>query len=272
MTKASIACVQMTSTPYVTDNLEQAALLIAEAARTEAQLIVLPEMFATMGMDQLDKVRQGEAAGRGPIQDFLHAQALQYGVWLVGGTIPIAVADKPARVRAACLVMNDKGEQVARYDKIHLFDVHVASSAETFAESRTIAPGNESVVLDTPVGRMGLAVCYDLRFPEMFRQMLEQNIELLVLPTAFTYATGAAHWDVLVRARAIENQIYVAAACQSGTHANGRKTYGHSMVVNPWGEVIASLPASPGIITAEIDLDYQKKIRQDFPALTHRTI
>lgn len=264
-----IACLQMTSTPDVATNLAAASALIADAARTQARLIVLPEMFATMGMDQTDKVRQKEAPGHGPIQDFLQAEARKHKVWLVGGTIPLAIDNNPEKVRAACLVINDKGEQVARYDKMHLFDVHVASSAESFAESRTIEAGQEVVVIDTPLGRMGLAVCYDLRFPEMFRSMHAKEIEFLVLPTAFTYTTGAAHWDVLVRARAIENLMYVAAACQSGSHVNGRKTYGHSMIVNPWGEVLAALPSGTGIITAEIDRDYEKKLRQEFPALNH---
>ncbi len=270
-----VACVQMTSTSDVTQNLSAAKKLIQQAVEQQARLVVLPEMFALMGMDQMDKLKQREKIGSGPIQDFLREQSAQHKIWLVGGTIPIAVANNSEKARAACLLFNDHGECVARYDKVHLFDVDLLDvnrrgKQESYRESKIIEPGGEVVVIPTPFGRLGLAVCYDVRFPELFRQMLSKQVEIIVLPTAFTYTTGVAHWDVLVRARAIENLSYVIAACQTGVHVNGRKTYGHSMMVNPWGEVIVSLPQEPGVIVAEIDLEKLHQVRHDFPALAHR--
>jgi len=269
---ARIASIQMTSTENVQQNLDMAGVLIQQAVEQGAGLIVLPEMFALMGMDQFDKVRLRETFHQGPIQDFLQEQAKQHRIWLVGGTIPIAISNDKSRARAACLVYNDKGELVARYDKVHLFDVHLRKSKEEYFESKTMEPGDKVVVVPTPFGRIGLAVCYDVRFPELFRRMHEQQVEIIILPTAFTYTTGMAHWDILVRARAIENLAYVVAACQTGVHPNGRKTYGHSMIVNPWGDVIAVLPEAIGVLVKDIDLDYLKELRQDFPVLTHRRL
>jgi predicted amidohydrolase len=265
-----IACVQMTSTHEVKENLNMAKALIEEAVAADARLVILPEMFAIMGMDQFDKVKHREEPGHGPIQDFLREQAVLHNIWLVGGTIPLAIPGNTERTRAACLVIDDKGNQVARYDKIHLFDVQLRATQETYAESQTIEPGEEVVVVQTPFGRLGLGVCYDVRFPELFRRMHAEGVEIIALPTAFTFTTGAAHWDVLVKARAIENLVYMVAACQTGTHPGGRKTYGHSMIVNPWGDTKASLSQGVGVIVADINLDYVHQVRQDFPALSHR--
>lgn len=267
-----VACIQMTSTEDVKHNLAAARELIQQAVEQEAKLLILPENFALMGLDQTDKVKHKEVIGDGPIQDFLQNQAIQHGIWIVGGTIPIAVPNDDNKVYASCLVFNDRGERVARYDKIHLFDVELRSTQESYLESRTTCAGQEIMVLETPFGKLGLAVCYDLRFPEMFRLMLQQGVEIIALPTAFTYTTGSAHWDVLVRARAIENLVFMLTACQTGQHTNTRKTYGHSMIVNPWGEVQICLPDHPGVIVTEINLDFLHQIRREFPALQHRKV
>lgn len=268
--ESRIACIQMNSSDDISQNLYAAKNLIQEAAEKEAKLVVLPENFAIMGVDAKDKLKFRETMGRGPIQDFLSAQAAENRIWIVGGTIPIAVPGNDKKVFATCLVFNDKGEQVSRYDKIHLFDVHLRTTQENYLESEIIEPGEQLIVLETPFGRLGLAVCYDLRFPEMFRLMLKHGVEIFALPAAFTYTTGSAHWDILVRARAIENLSYVLASCQTGVHANGRKTYGHSMVVNPWGEVQVCLPEGSGVIISELNLEFLHRIRKDFPALSHR--
>lgn len=266
-----VAAIQMASGPNVSANLTEAAKLIAQAADAGATLIVLPENFAIMGREEIDKVKQQEQPGQGPIQDFLAEQASKHGVWIVGGTIPLQ-SDEPDRIRAACLLYNDKGEQVARYDKVHLFDVHLEENAETYNESQTIQPGREAVVVDTPFGRLGMAVCYDLRFPELFRRMADEGVDLIAMPSAFTAITGRAHWDVLVRARAIENLIYMVAAAQGGYHINGRETYGHSMIVDPWGMVLDELSNGNGFVTAEIDPKRIADTRRNFPALQHRKI
>jgi deaminated glutathione amidase len=267
-----VACVQMTSSTDVRENLESAKQYIEEAAATGARLVVLPEMFAIMDSDALSKVKVAEQSGHGLIQDFLREIAIREKIWLVGGTIPLITKDNPEKIRAATLVYDDAGELKARYDKIHLFDVQLRNTSENYRESKTTEPGDKVVVLDTPIGRVGLAVCYDVRFPELFRHMQAQGAEIIILPTAFTYTTGAVHWDVLVRARAIENLTYLIAACQSGTHANGRRTYGHSMIVNPWGIVSACLPAGNGVLSADIDLDYVRKLREEFPVLLHKKL
>jgi predicted amidohydrolase len=265
-----VACVQMTSTNDVAENLQSAKQLIEEAAATGAAMVVLPEMFAIMDSDALSKVKVAEPFGQGIIQDFLREAALRHKIWVVGGTIPISSETNPEKSRAATLVFDAKGEMVARYDKIHLFDVQLRKTNENYLESKTTEPGDKVVVLDTPIGRVGLAVCYDVRFPEFFRHMQGQGAEVIVLPTAFTYTTGVLHWDVLVRARAIENQLYMVAACQSGKHSNGRMTYGHSMIVNPWGEVKSCMPQGNGVITDDLDIAYVHSLREDFPALRHR--
>ncbi len=267
MTK--VACLQMASGPNVGANLFEVEKLIYQASKQGAKLVVLPENFAIMGLKETDKVAVREADGSGPIQDFLAQQSKRHGVWLVGGTIPLVATD-PKKVRAACLVYDDKGKRVARYDKIHLFDVQVVGSDERYTESETIEAGTELAVVDTPFGKLGLAVCYDLRFPELFRAMLDQGMELIAVPSAFTAITGRAHWEALVRSRAIENLCYVLAAAQGGYHVNGRETHGDAMIVDPWGTVLDRLPRGSGVVLAEIDLGRVRSTRRHFPAIDHR--
>ncbi|RCX31095.1 carbon-nitrogen hydrolase family protein [Thioalbus denitrificans] len=269
MTK--VAAVQMASGPNVTANLYEAERLITKAAEADARLVVLPENFAIMGMQETDKVAVREPEGRGPIQAFLAEQARRHGVWLVGGTIPLE-ASVPGKVRAACLVYDSSGERVARYDKMHLFDVRITESAESYTESRTIEPGDGLTVIDTPFGRLGLAVCYDLRFPELFRGLFARGMEILALPAAFTAITGRAHWEVLVRARAIENFCYVVASAQGGYHFNGRETHGDSMIVEPWGGVLDRLPRGSGVVLGEVNLERVRDIRRNFPVAEHRRL
>lgn len=263
------AAIQMASSPNISANLLEADKLIAEAARAGAKLVALPENFALMGAHELDKVKAKEADGSGPIQNFLAAVAKKYSVWVVGGTIPI-VANDSHKVRAACLVYNDKGERVARYDKMHLFDVSVPGTTEVYRESDSIEPGSEPQVLDSPFGKLGIAVCYDLRFPEFFRKMVRLGMEILIIPSAFTAKTGAAHWELLLRARAVENLCYVIAPNQGGFHINGRATFGHSMIIDPWGLVMDCYKSGGGFVVAEIDTEYLEKVRCAFPALNHR--
>jgi len=271
MNQNRVAAIQMASGPNVNANLLEAKRLIGQAVDAGAGMVVLPENFAIMGMNEQEKISVREQDGEGPIQTFLAKQAKQHGIWIVGGTVPM-VATVASKVRAACLVFNDAGERVARYDKVHLFDVSLEGGSEKYTESETIEHGDEVVVIDSPFGRMGVAVCYDLRFPEMFRKMLDQDMELLVLPAAFTAITGKAHWEVLVRARAIENLCYVVAAAQGGYHVNGRETHGDSMVVNPWGLVIDRLPRGSGVVTADINREQLVSIRRSLPAISHRQI
>ncbi len=266
-----VACIQMASGPNVGANLLEAERLIEEAVSQQARLVVLPENFALMGKTETDKVEAREADNDGPIQNFLAEQASRHGIWLVGGTIPMVASDE-SKVRATCLVFDDTGKQVARYDKIHLFDVELVDSDEQYTESETIEPGDKVVVIDSPFGRMGVAVCYDLRFPELFRQQLEDGMEILVLPSAFTAITGRAHWEVLVRARAIENLCYVIAPDQGGYHLSGRETYGHSMIVDPWGTVMNSLARGPGVVCADIELGRLNSARRNFPSIEHRRL
>lgn len=266
-----VAAIQMASGPNVSANLIEAGRLISRAVDAGAELVTLPENFAIMGMSEQDKVAIREAPGAGPIQEFLAEQADKHRVWLIGGTVPLE-ASAPGKVRAACLVFDSRGERVARYDKAHLFDVRIEESNEHYQESQTIEPGDDVVVLDTPFGRLGLAVCYDLRFPELFRRMHQDQVELIALPSAFTAMTGRAHWEPLVRARAIENLSYVIAAAQGGYHVNGRETYGHSMIVDPWGVILDQLPQGSGVVIAEIDRERIANIRRNFPALNHRRI
>lgn len=266
-----VAAIQMASGPNVNANLIEAGRLIGRAVDAGAELVVLPENFALMGMSEQDKVDLREAPGAGPIQNFLAQQADKHRVWVVGGTIPLE-ASTSDKVRAACLVYDSRGERVGRYDKVHLFDVHIEESNEHYEESQTIEPGNDAVVLDTPFGRLGLAVCYDLRFPELFRRMHQEQVELVALPAAFTAMTGRAHWETLVRARAIENLSYVIAAAQGGYHVNGRETWGHSMIVDPWGRVLDELPQGSGVVVAEFDRERIANTRRNFPVLTHRRI
>jgi nitrilase len=262
-----VAAIQMASGPNVAGNLNEAKRLIAKAAEQGAKLVVLPEFFAIMGMDEQEKVAVREQPGLGPIQSFLADAAKQHKVWLVGGSIPLA-ANSPDKVLNSCLVFDDSGAQVGRYDKIHLFNLELGN--ESYNESRTIEPGSEVVVIDSPFGRIGLAICYDLRFPELFRAMKE--VDVIVLPSAFTATTGKVHWEPLVRARAIENLSFVIAAAQGGYHVNGRETHGHSMVVDPWGRVLDQLPRGSGVVIADINPSYQASLRASLPALSHRII
>jgi deaminated glutathione amidase len=272
MSRNRIAAIQMASGPSVNSNLLEAGRLIAQAAKGGAGLVVLPENFAIMGMSEHDKVKVREQEGKGPIQTFLSQQAAKHKIWLVGGTVPM-VAESDGKIRAACLLYDDHGKLAARYDKIHLFDVSLEESGERYTESETIEAGPvEVVVANTPFGRLGLAICYDLRFPEQFRAMLDRGMELLALPSAFTAVTGKAHWEVLVRARAIENLCYVVAAGQGGYHLNGRETHGDSMIVDPWGHVMDRLVHGSGVVIADIDRDKLASIRRNLPAISHRRL
>ncbi|OFZ96938.1 MAG: acyltransferase [Betaproteobacteria bacterium RIFCSPLOWO2_02_67_12] len=262
-----VAAVQMVSAPEVAPNLESARRLVAQAAEEGARLVALPEYFCILGRHESDKVKVRERDGAGPIQDALAAMAQRNRVWLVGGTVPIACAD-PGRARSACLVFDDAGRRVARYDKMHLFTF--SAGDERYDEARTIEPGVEPVAVESPFGRLGLSVCYDLRFPELYRRF--QKVDIWFVPSAFTAVTGAAHWETLLRARAIENLCYVVAPAQGGLHANGRRTHGHSMVVGPWGEVLAEHAEGEGVVVADIDTDRLAEVRQSLPALDNRRL
>jgi deaminated glutathione amidase len=264
------AVIQMVSTADVAENLAAAGELLAEAAGAGAGLAVLHENFPCMGVHDTDKVALKEKAGAGPIQTFLHDTARKHGLWIVGGTIPLA-ADAPGKVRAASLLYDDQGECVARYDKLHLFDVDVGGG-ESYRESDTLEAGADIVVAETPFARVGLSVCYDVRFPELYRNMQRQGVELITVPSAFTATTGAAHWHALLRARAVENLCYVIAPNQGGMHANNRETYGHSLILDPWGRVLAEIETGPGIACADLDFEYLHALRNRFPALTHRRL
>ena len=266
-----VAAVQMVSKPDVEANLRDAEALIAEAASGGAQLVALPEYFCLMGRDS-DKVAIREVDGEGPIQEFLAAQARKHGIWLVGGTLPLA-APQADRVLNTTLVFDPQGRRVARYDKIHLFAF--SKGAESYDEARTIAPGAQITVFDVrsdegPRVKIGLSVCYDVRFPELYRAMDEPD--LILVPAAFTATTGRAHWETLLKARAVENLCYVLAPAQGGRHENGRATFGHTMLIDPWGDVVASRDEGPGVVIGDIDLQMIASVRTDLPALAHRVI
>jgi deaminated glutathione amidase len=262
-----IAAVQMISGPQVAPNLETAKSLIAQAAAQGAQLVALPEYFPMIGASDADRLTARERDGEGPIQNFLRECAQRHGIWLIGGSLPL-VADDANKLRNSCLAFNPQGEVVARYDKIHLFGFQKGS--ERYDEAATIEAGNVPVAFDTPFGRVGLGICYDLRFPELFRRLGE--IDLLVLPSAFTETTGLAHWELLLRARAVENQCYVLAPAQGGRHPTGRLTYGNSMIVDPWGEVLARMDKGDGVVIAEFDPARIAEVRTMLPALSHRVM
>ena len=264
-----VAAIQMTSGPEVTANLEQARALLEDAAARGARLAALPENFSFMGLRDADKRAVAEPDGAGPVQDFLAAEARRLRLWIVGGTVPL-VAGADGRVAAASLVYDSDGVRAARYDKIHLFDVDIPGRAESYRESAHVAPGAQATVLDTPVGRLGLSVCYDVRFPELYRHLSGNGAQLLSVPSAFTSPTGRAHWETLLRARAIENLCYVMAPAQSGFHPSGRETYGDSMIVDYWGRVLQRVPRGRGCALAEVDLAAQANVRESFPALVHR--
>ncbi len=262
-----VAAVQMVSSGDVAANLAAAEPLIAAAVREGARLVVLPEYFGILGARATDKLAVREAEGDGPQQAFLARLARAHGIWLVGGTVPVASAD-PARVRSSCLVYGPDGTRVARYDKIHLFAF--ARGDENYDEARTIERGSVPVAIDLPCGRVGLSVCYDLRFPELYRGLGE--LSLILVPSAFTATTGAAHWHLLLRARAVENQCYVLAAAQGGAHPNGRRTYGHSVLIDPWGKIVAEQDEGPGIVVGDVDAGRLAEVRGQLPALTHRVL
>ena len=262
-----VAAIQMASGPSVSANLEEAARLVEDAASQGAELVVLPEYFCIMGMKDTDKLAVREQPGDGQIQRFLSETAKRLGIWLVGGSVPLT-SSEPDKVYNSCLVYADNGEQVARYDKIHLFGLQLGH--EHYAEEKTIKAGHKVVTVDSPFGRIGLSICYDLRFPELFRLM--NNVDIILAPAAFTAITGKAHWEVLVRARAVENMAYVIAPGQGGYHVNGRETNGDSMIVDPWGVVMARLPRGSGAVVAMIDPEYQISLRTNLPALDHRTL
>jgi nitrilase len=256
----------MVSTPDIAQNMASAARLIAEAKQQGAELVLLPEYWAIMGLHEEDKVSQAEHLPQGRIQDFMAGMAREHQVWLIGGTLPLVA--EPGKVFNTTLVYDPQGQSVGRYDKIHLFGF--TKGAESYDESRTIVPGSEVVGVPLPFGQVGLSVCYDLRFPELYRAMGSST--LLVVPAAFTYTTGSAHWEILLRARAIENQCYVLASAQGGSHVNGRRTWGHSMLIDPWGKVLACLPEGEGVVVGDIDLALIDEVRQNLPALRHRKL
>ena len=266
-----VAAIQMTSGPDVPANLQEARALLEEAARRGAQVAALPENFSFIGLSDGDKRGIAEEDGHGPVQDFLAESARQLGMWIVGGTVPLRGA-ADGRVAAASLVYDSAGERRARYDKIHLFDVELPERAESYRESANMAPGSTAVVVDTPVGRLGLSVCYVVLFQELFRKLCAAGAELLVVPSAFTEPTGRAHWETLLRARAIENLCWVVAPAQSGFHPSGRETYGDSMIVDHWGRVLDRLPRGRGCITVAIDLERQRRDRSSFTSLTNRVL
>ncbi|MEI6414949.1 MAG: carbon-nitrogen hydrolase family protein [Pseudomonadota bacterium] len=264
-----VAAIQMATSPNVLANLFEAERIIADAAAEGAQLVVLPENFAFMGKRDEELLAFREQDGSGPLQDFLALMAQRYRLWVVGGTIPL-MAKTPDKLRSACLVFDDRGHRQGRYDKIHLFDVQVMETNERYQESATIEPGHTPCVIDSPFGRLGVAVCYDLRFPELFRCLLDEGMEVMVMPAAFTAATGRAHWEILIRARAIENLCYVVAGAQGGYHISGRETYGNSLIVDPWGRILARMPRGSGHVCAALDKTQQMMVRKTFPVLQHR--
>lgn len=266
---AKVALVQMVSSANIYENLKQIETFMAEAREAQAELVVLPENFAFMGVNEIDKLQIAEVDNVGPIQEKISRLAKKMGLWVIAGTLPLKGTG--SKIRASCIVYDDKGIRVARYDKIHLFDVRV-SEHEAHQESLTVERGDELVVVQTPVGKIGLTVCYDLRFPELYQKLLLKGAELFTVPSAFTAVTGVAHWEILLRARAIENLSYVLAPNQGGQHENGRHTYGHSMVVEPWGKIIAQKESGSGIIIADIDVQRQQKLRQQFPCVEHHIL
>jgi predicted amidohydrolase len=269
--KVTVAALQMTSGSDVAANLAAARLLLEQARASGARVAVLPENFSFMGLKSADKREVAEADGDGPVQRFLSQQARELALWIVGGTTPL-ILEPGGRVGAACLVYSDGGHRVARYDKIHLFDVDIPGRSESYRESADIAPGTRAVVVPTPAGLLGLSVCYDMRFPELYRQLCAAGAQWLSIPSSFTVPTGRAHWEVLLRSRAIENLSYVIAPAQWGHHSNGRETYGDSLIVDYWGTVMSRLASGTGVVVAELDLSAQADIRRNFPALTHRVL
>ncbi len=263
----TVAAIQMVSTPDPSDNMRSLTTRIDEAARAGVSVILLPEYWPLLGRTETDKLAHAEQLGDGPLQRFMSAAAKRHGVWLIGGTIPL-ISPEPGKVLNTLLAYGPDGHRAARYDKIHLFGF--ARGEESYDESRTIVAGNKIAVLETSELRIGLSICYDLRFPELYRAM--GRCDLMVVPAAFTYTTGRAHWEILLRARAIENQCYVLAAAQGGKHLSGRRTWGHSMLIDPWGEVLAQLPEGEGVVHGTLDTEHLSGVRASLPALAHRKL
>lgn len=264
------AVLQMTSTTNVRANLAELEPFFAQAERQGVELLVLPENFALMGQLETDKLQHAEVIGHGLIQDTIGLLAKRYQLWVIAGTIPI-IGQTSERILATSLVYNAQGEIVAHYAKMHLFDVRI-SEQEAHQESRTIEPGDKVVVVDTPVGRIGLTVCYDMRFPELYRHLVLQGAEIFAVPAAFTAVTGLAHWEVLLRARAIENLAYVLGANQCGSHDNGRHTFGHSMIIDPWGKILSQAATKIGLVVADLDLTMLRQLRHQFPCNDHHVL
>jgi predicted amidohydrolase len=268
---STVAAIQMTSGHVVADNLAAAGKLLREAKDLGAELACLPENFSFIGLRDADKLQVAETDGEGPVQEFLSATARELKLWILGGSTVVR-GDSARRVSNASLLIDSDGKRVARYDKIHLFDVTIPGRDEQYLESKHVTPGGKVVVADTPVGRLGLSVCYDMRFPELYRELVARGAEWLAMPAAFTVPTGRAHWETLLRARAIENLCYVVAPAQWGTHSSGRETYGDSLIVDYWGQVLSRLARGTGVITAEFDLAKQAETRTRFPALENRRL
>ena len=264
-----IAAVQMTSEASIKANLANIEVFFKRAQREQVELLVLPENFAFMGRAEIDKLAVAENFGGGEIQDSISSLAKKYNLWVIAGTIPLR--DFAQKVKSACLVFDHQGYCVARYDKIHLFDVTI-DKQELYKESAFVARGNKPVVVDTPIGKIGLTICYDLRFPELYRQLAKEGATIYTVPSAFTATTGIAHWEVLLRARAIENFCYVVAANQGGHHENGRETYGHTMIIEPWGKIIAEQTKGSGMIVSSLDLPRLYRLRSDFPCNEHHIL
>lgn len=263
----NVAAIQMVSTPVLEENFNTARRLVAEAAGQGAQLVLLPEYWPIMGMQDTDKLTCAEALDEGPIQALMAQLAREHGIWLIGGTLPM-IADEVGKVLNTTLVYGPDGQRVSRYDKIHLFSF--SKGEESYDEARTIVYGKDTGSFEAPFGKVGLSVCYDLRFPELYRAL--GDCSLIVVPAAFTYTTGKAHWETLLRARAIENQCYVLAAAQGGTHPNRRRTWGHSMLIDPWGEIKSVLAEGEGLVSGSIDPHFLKGVRDSLPALLHRKL
>ena len=267
-----IAALQMVSTPNVGRNLAAAVEGIAEAAAAGARLVALPEYFCLLGRSDRDKLGVAETDGHGPIQDCLASAAQRHGLWLIGGTLPLRASDidPPDKVRNSCCVYAPDGTRAARYDKIHLFAFD--NGSERFDEGRTLQAGDAPLAFDAEGWRIGLSICYDLRFPELYRALMRPPCDLIVVPSAFTYTTGQAHWELLLRARAVENQCYVLAPAQGGVHENGRRTWGHSLLIDPWGEVLACRAEGPGLVMGEMHAGRLNEVRRQLPALSHRKL
>ena len=265
-----VAVVQMVSGKDLEKNLQAASGLIADAARQQAELVLLPEYFPIISDDEMDKIKIREAYGNGPIQTFLSEQSRRHGIWLMGGTLPLETDDSN-RVYNSCLLYDPQGNITNRYDKVHLFDVNVDGSGnESYNESSSIVPGDTIVTAITPFATIGMTVCYDLRFPELYREMIDKQVNLITVPSAFTYTTGKHHWETLLKARAVENLCFVMAANQGGKNTDKRTTWGHSMIISPWGDILAGIDEGPGVAVADLDFQAQEKLRKSFPTLQHR--